>query len=115
MAREDITIFRDDFTGEKGATTVAFSFDGKDYEIELVEENRQKFADALDPYIQVARVAQAAKAPVSAPKPANDPATRRAAAERVAAIREWAKEQGMEVSDRGRLPFDVIEAYEKAH
>ncbi|PRI12653.1 histone-like nucleoid-structuring protein Lsr2 [Leucobacter massiliensis] len=115
MAREDITIFRDDFTGEEGATTIAFSFEGKDYEMELGEENRQKFADALAPYIRVARAAKVAKAPVSAPKPANDPATRRAAAERVAAIREWAQEQGMEVSDRGRLPFDVIEAYDKAH
>lgn len=107
MARK--VIYTDDFTDEKGAETVAFSFEGKDYEIDLAEENRKAFAELLAPYIQAGRAAQA---PVSEQKPPISAAARR---ERVAAIREWAKAQGMQVLDSGRLPFDVIEAYEKAH
>jgi len=87
--------------------TRRFSLDGRDYEIDLCAKHSQKFDDVVSRYAQRARRASAR---VGRTK-------RRTTAHRQhsAAIRTWAKETGIPVSDRGRIPADVVARYEAKH
>ena len=87
--------------------TRAFSLDGRDYEIDLCEKHSQKFDEALKRFADKARRATSR---VTRPK-------RRTTAnrQRSADIRSWAKNAGIEVSDRGRIPAQVIARYEASH
>jgi hypothetical protein len=99
----------DDIDGSEGAETVSFALEGVAYEIDLAEGNAQKLRDALATYIAHGRRVGGRRTR----------AGRRSAAsvdrEQVARIREWARRNGHEVSDRGRLSAAVIAAYEAAH
>jgi hypothetical protein len=87
--------------------TRAFSFDGRDYEIDLCEKHSQKFDESLGRFADKARRATSR---MSRPK-------RRTAAhrQRSADIRSWAKRSGLEISERGRIPAQVIAKYEANH
>ena len=110
MAKKTITTteFTDDLDGGAAAGTVTFSFDGSSYEIDLSKKNRSALEKALKPYIDHARKARSTRgrrAPAS-------PASRRSD---VAAVRAWAKDNGLEVSERGRISQEVTDAYSAAH
>lgn len=87
--------------------TRRFSLDGRDYEIDLCTRHSQKFDDVVGRYAKRARRASARAGR----------AKRRTTAHRQhsAAIRSWAKESGIAVSDRGRIPADVVASYEAEH
>ena len=87
--------------------TRAFSLDGRDYEIDLCEKHSQKFDEVLKRFSDKARKVTGR---VTRPK-------RRTAAHRQhsAEVRAWAKRSGIAVSDRGRIPAQVIERYEASH
>ena len=87
--------------------TRAFSLDGRDYEIDLCEKHSQKFDEVLTRFADRARRVTGR---VGRPK-------RRTAAhrQRSADIRAWAKRTGIKVSDRGRIPAEVITKYEASH
>jgi len=87
--------------------TRAFSLDGRDYEIDLCEKHSQKFDEALRRFADKARKVTGR---VTRTK-------RRTAAHRrhSAEVRAWAKRNGIAVSDRGRIPAQVIEKYEASH
>jgi hypothetical protein len=100
----------DDLDGSVASSTVGFSLDGKTYELDLSDKNAKKLRDALAPFVASARRLggrgrRAGGATTSIP---------RSDRERTAAIREWAREHGHKVADRGRIPGSVIAAYEKA-
>jgi hypothetical protein len=89
--------------------TVAFGLDGAEYEIDLTEEEAARLRDGIAEFTDAARrmggkrrrgLAQAK----AVPAPRND----------VTAVREWARDQGYEVSDRGRIPIVVQEAYARS-
>ncbi len=84
-----------------------FSIDGKDYEIDLCEKHSDRFDEVLGRYAAHARKASAR---LSRTK-------RRTAAHRKhsAQVRAWAREQGLTVSERGRIPADVVGRYEATH
>lgn len=85
--------------------TRAFSLDGRDYEIDLCEKHSQKFDEVLARFAERARRVTGR---VTRPK-------RRTAAhrQRSADIRAWAKTNGIAVSDRGRIPANVIRDYDQ--
>jgi hypothetical protein len=87
--------------------TRAFSLDGRDYEIDLCEKHSQKFDDVLKRFADKARKATSRVARTK----------RRTTAHRQhsADIRAWAKRSGITVSDRGRIPAQVIADYEASH
>ncbi|MCT1458602.1 Lsr2 family protein [Aestuariimicrobium sp. p3-SID1156] len=109
MVQRSVVILEDDIDGGEAAETVQFALDGVAYEIDLNEENAAKLRDALQLWIGHAR------------KGGNG--RRRAAASRgtgrsrsqAADIRTWAREQGYEVSGRGRVPEEIRAAYAAAH
>ena len=125
MATITTTSLVDDLDGSEAADTVAFALDGVAYEIDLNEENAEKLRDALAGYVASARRADGSRrvdggrrvgrAKVAkAAKPARGSRTA-PDREQTAAIREWARANGHEVSERGRLSASVLAAFEAAH
>lgn len=107
MAKKTIVTLVDDLTGEDIADgkgeTVSFALDGKSYELDLTTKNADKFRGLFQDYIAVAtKVGRKTRTTQY-----NNTKTN------TKEIREWAKEQGMDVPDRGRLPADVMEAWNK--
>lgn len=100
-------ILQDDIDGGEPAQTVFFSLDGKSYEIDLTEQNAQALRDAFAPWIAAARRTSTAAIPSPRSKPRRSTET--------VDIRRWAKENGIPVSDRGRISVDLRTRYEAAH
>jgi len=100
-----VEVFEDDMDGGKADLTVSFAFDGKAYEIDLSEANAAQFREVLQPYVEAAR-------PVSNAKPSSRGRKANQSKATPAQIRQWARDSGYEVSERGRIPADVVAAYE---
>jgi hypothetical protein len=100
----------DDITGVPADTTIPFSVNGKDYIIDLSDDNAAAFNEALAPYIEHAR-----RAPANKRKSRSSSEAARAKRQRNAEIRTWALENGVTVSKRGQLGQDIVAAYEAAH
>lgn len=111
MAKKQITQLIDDLDGgilEGGdGVSLRFALEGRSYEIDLSDANAAKLRDALAPFIAAAR-------PTSSTSSLTRSRATRANGRSVdlAAIREWANQNGYTVSSRGRVPQSVIEAYE---
>ncbi|MDI1465112.1 Lsr2 family protein [Catellatospora sp. KI3] len=110
MARREIVVLADDLDGSEGdVRSVKFGFEGNSYEIDLGPANHDKLALALAPFVAAARKESSRRGPaVAAKAKAPTAAEQRAFNQRV---REWAKGQGEEVNDRGRVPAKLIEKY----
>lgn len=107
MASTTVVSVEDDLDGSPAAGTVEFSFRGKSYEIDLSAENTELFEGQMALYTNAARrVAHASGK--SRPRTL---AKRRASAD----VRKWARESGLEIPDRGRIPAKILEQYEAAH
>ncbi|MGC4806453.1 histone-like nucleoid-structuring protein Lsr2 [Micromonospora sp. DT233] len=112
MARKVITVLTDDLDGGKADRTVEFSLDGVAYTIDVSDENAGTLRKALDPYISAGR--RIGRGPAEATRTARRPGRPPVSGmdrEQNRAIREWATQNGYEISDRGRIPVSVVEAY----
>jgi hypothetical protein len=98
---------------EGGGERVEFAFRGAAYRIDLNDNNVAKFEKALAPYIQSAAKVSRGRGRPRGPKAGRS--TGRLPKEQLAAIRSWANKNGHKVSARGRIPADVVEAYETSH
>lgn len=114
MARKIIHQLVDDIDGtvlDAGAgETVSFSLDGTAYEIDVSDQNAAELRDAFAPFISAGRSVSTARS--SSAKP------RRSAggsSHDLAAVRAWARDNGLAVSERGRIAASVLEAYDAAH
>ncbi|MEV7618903.1 Lsr2 family protein [Microbacterium sp. NPDC089321] len=121
MARKIIHQLVDDIDGEVlddgEGETVTFSIDGTAYEIDLSEKNAAGMREALEPWISKARrVSSSAAARGSNGRGGRRSQSSAGGAKRdLTVVRTWARENGHEVSDRGRVPGTVLEAYDAAH
>lgn len=117
MARRIVHQLVDDIDGtllESGeGETVLFSLDGVAYEIDLTDENAAALRAALERYTNAARAVSSARASSSAAAAGRK--RRRSGQQDYSGVREWAKQNGYQVSERGRVPASVLEAYEAAH
>jgi len=102
VAKTTIVKLTDDLDGSDAATTVTFGWSGQQYEIDLSKKNAAAFEKLVRPYIDAGRKATTARAGRKAAKKSSEDLT---------AIRAWARSNGHAVSDRGRVPATVIEAY----
>lgn len=115
MAQKVIVELVDDLDGTASddISTVSFSLDGADYEIDLTEENADNLRNALEEFVAAARrTGGRIKRNTGTTKSA--PSRPAASREQTKAIREWARQNGFDLADRGRIPANVIEAYEEA-
>lgn len=112
MAKRTITTteFTDDLDGGKAEGTVKFAYDGQSYEIDLNKKNRSALEKALKPYIDAARKSR------SSTRSSRPAGSRRSASRRdLKAVRDWARANGHEVSDRGRISQEIQDAYDAAN
>ncbi|MGN6245404.1 MAG: histone-like nucleoid-structuring protein Lsr2 [Motilibacteraceae bacterium] len=118
MAQKVQVMLVDDLDGGEADETVSFSLDGVAYEIDLSTANAEAMRETLAQYVGVARRVggRAAAARATGGGRARKAAAPSADGGRdTAAIRAWAKENGYEVSERGRISAKVLEAYDAAH
>jgi hypothetical protein len=101
----------DDLDGEVADETVEFGLDGKSFEIDLSKGNAGRLRDALAEYVAAARKSGGARRRSAAAAAAAPPRRPTIDREQNQAIRDWARKRGMKVSDRGRIPAEVLEAY----
>jgi nucleoid-associated protein Lsr2 len=106
VAQKVTVVLDDDLTGGPADQTIRFAFDGTDYEIGLNAKNAAALRKKVAPYIEHARRAGRA----SSGRPGRTAANR----QRSGDIRAWAKEHGLAVSERGRIPATVVEQYRAA-
>ncbi|MFI8815692.1 MULTISPECIES: Lsr2 family protein [unclassified Streptomyces] len=116
MAQKVIRTLIDDITGEESGEISKHTIlvDGAGVEIDLTPDNHDKLMDALRPFLQAEgarRVRGGAAVPVGKSRRRSGGA---GGNQDTAEIRKWAKENGHNVNDRGRVPAHVREAYEKA-
>jgi len=117
MAQKVDVKYVDDLDGSDAAGTVAFALDGKSYEIDLSDDNAARLRDSLSAFVAAARRSGSSARRGRGQRTATEVATAPVRADRevTAAIRTWARENGHEVSERGRIPKAVVEAYQSAH
>lgn len=101
-------VMTDDIDGSPDAGTVTFGLDGVSYEIDLAQPNMARLAEAFAPFIAAGRR-------VSLRRPAAGRGAKSARSTDRAAVRAWARQAGMTVSERGRISAEVIRQYEAAH
>jgi hypothetical protein len=110
MAKQTITVLTDDLDGGDADRTIEFGLDGVNYTIDLSEKNAGKLRKALDPYLTVAfKVGRAGPNGRIGSRSAAAPS--RSNRDQNQAIREWATKNGYEVSERGRIPSTIVEAF----
>ncbi|KUH37889.1 MULTISPECIES: histone-like nucleoid-structuring protein Lsr2 [Streptomyces] len=110
MAQKVQVLLVDDLDGGEADETVTFALDGKTYEIDLTTANADKLRTLLEPYTKSGRR--------TGGRTAGGRGKGRAAAngsQDTAKIRAWAKENGYNVNDRGRVPAEIKQAYEDAN
>lgn len=110
MAQKVLVQLVDDLDGTPGddVTTVLFGLDGVSYEIDLTEANADRLREALSSYVDAARRTGGRI------KRGTKTGSGQNASGEAGLIREWASENGYELSGRGRIPSHVVEAYREA-
>ncbi|KQP63439.1 MULTISPECIES: histone-like nucleoid-structuring protein Lsr2 [unclassified Nocardioides] len=115
MAQKIHIVLEDDLDGSEASETVTFGLDGTTYEIDLTDEHATELREALAPYVGHARkVSGSARRgrKASAGAATNGSADGGPSAKE---IREWARSNGYEVPDRGRVSAEVREAFDAAN
>jgi hypothetical protein len=107
VAQKIQTLFIDDIDGSKAEGTVRFGLDGADYEIDLSANHAGALRSALAPYVTAARRSTAAKRPSRGERRGGSDIN-------TTEIRKWAKSQGIEVKERGRVPAELIVKFKAA-
>lgn len=119
MAQRTIVTLEDDIIGGPAEHTVAFSLDGRHYDIDLNTENRDRLGEAFGQFIAAANKV----------KGNNEGRAKKAVQDRKssqggsgtdkgytpAEVRVWAASEGITVNERGRINAEVIGKYEYAH
>ncbi|MEU3855248.1 Lsr2 family protein [Streptomyces sp. NPDC029554] len=110
MAQKVVTVYTDDLTGAESSevTTHTFSLNGVNYEIDLTPENYDKLDDALRPFIEKGRKRGRAKGTGRVRRGSTDGPS-------AEEVRAWARENGHQVNDRGRVPKEIRDAFDAAH
>jgi hypothetical protein len=114
MAQKIQVLLVDDIDGGSADETVSFSLDGASYEIDLSTSNAAKLRDVLAPYVGHARRGSRSVVARSVATPRPSRSNARADREQTQAIREWARKNDHPVSERGRIPASVMQAYHSA-
>ena len=112
MAQKIQTLFIDDIDGGAAEGTVRFALDGTEYEIDLNAKHTEELRSALGKYVSHARkVGGSAR---RAGRTAGRAGRGTGSSLNTTEIRNWAREQGYDIKDRGRVPADLVAKYQAA-
>lgn len=114
MAQRTQVLLIDDLDGSSADETISFGLDGTAYEIDLSADNANVLRAALADYVAKGRKAAWIRGN-NRRRPAGAPGSRNSAPLDTADVRAWARSNGYEVNDRGRIAADIVEAYRAAH
>jgi len=106
VAQRVTVTLEDDLGGGPADETVRFAFGGAEYEIDLTAKNAKAFRKKLAPFIEHARKAGRSQS--------RRPGRTAVSRQRSGDIRAWAKDHGITVNERGRIPASVAEQYQAA-
>lgn len=109
MAQKVQTLFVDDLDGSEAEGTVRFGIDGTEYEIDLNAKHAEQLRNALTRYVAAAR-----RSGASTRQSARGRRKATASAPNATEVREWARTQGIDVKDRGRIPAELIVKFQAA-
>ncbi len=109
MAQKIQTLFIDDIDGSPAEGTVRFALDGTEYEIDLNTKHADALRKALAKYIDASR-----RTTGGARRPSRSGRRASASGVNTTEVREWAKAQGIEVKDRGRVPAELVVRFRAA-
>jgi hypothetical protein len=109
VAQKIQTLFIDDIDGSEAEGTVRFALDGAEYEIDLNAKHADALRKALAKYIDAARRSTGATR-----RPTRSGRRASAGGVNTTEVREWAKAQGIEVKDRGRVPAELVVRFKAA-
>lgn len=120
MATETTIHLVDDIDGSEAAETVLFGLDGRHYEIDLSETNAKELRESLGGFIESGRRCKPTAEPPrrrnsSASGKPSTPAPTVVDKEQSRAIRDWARTNGFTIADRGRIPAQVVQAFNQDH
>jgi len=110
VAQKIQTLFIDDIDGSAAEGTIRFALDGTDYEIDLNAQHAAALRKAMAKYVEAARRSSGA----AARRPARSGRRSSASGLNTTEVREWAKAQGIEVKDRGRVPAELVVRFRAA-
>jgi len=108
VAQRVEVVLVDDLDGGVAEETVQFALDGVSYEIDLNADNAAALRDALAVYVGHGRR-------VGGRRSSGRASSRRSGSSETAQIRAWAKDRGLGVNERGRIPADIVAQYEAAN
>ena len=106
MAKQTVTKLIDDLDGSNAESTVSYTWDGTAYEIDLSKKNAAAFRKAIGTYVSASRKVGRVRGAT-----AKRAGSVRTNSEQLQAIREWARSNGYEIADRGRISAAIQEAY----
>jgi hypothetical protein len=109
VAQKVQTLVIDDIDGSAAEGTVRFELDGTKYEIDLNAEHAQQLRNALAAYVRAGRQVSGGSRP-----PGRGGRRGTASGWNTTGVREWAKAQGIEVKDRGRVPAELVVKFRAA-
>jgi hypothetical protein len=111
VARREIVVLEDDLDGGKADETVKFALDGVQYEIDLSDKNATKLRNLFADYMAAGRRVGRGGVVVGGRAAARARGSAAADREQNKAIRAWAKRKGRNISDRGRIPQEIVDEY----
>ena len=111
MAQRVTRTFIDDIDGSEAERTFTFAVDGASYEIDLSTQNIKEFNDAIAGFVESSRRVKASGQKARSTS-ANGSGRSR---EQIQAVREWGRNNGFTVNDRGRIPANLQQAFDAAH
>lgn len=116
MAQKVIREFVDDIDGSPAERTFSFAVDGVFYEIDLSTQNIAEFTSAVGGFLESARKVKGGSQSSRGPRSRGAGAGgARQSREQIRAVREWARRHGYSISERGRIPASVQQAFDQAH
>jgi hypothetical protein len=115
MAQKVITEFIDDIDGSPAERTFTFAVDGTNYEIDLSADNITEFKSAIGGFIESARKVKGSRSSEGRrTRNAGVDGGRQSPAQ-TRAVRDWARQHGHSINDRGRIPASIQQAFDQAH
>jgi hypothetical protein len=106
MATKVVTELRDDIDGSRAEQTVRFALDGTEYEIDLSGRNANRLRNSLSDFIEHSRKVGRSRSRHQSGRSSDGVDNK--------AVRAWAKSAGIELSNRGRIPAEVVDRYRQA-
>jgi len=113
MAQKTVVELIDDLDGSPADETVTFALDGKQLQLDLSADHASRLRDIMAPYIAAGRRAGTSSRQQSTARRSERPARPSSSRDQARTMRDWLRQQGEKISDRGRIPTHLIKKYEQ--